>query len=99
MTRQLKPTYLDYLPTRNGQEDQLHNHGFAPISAETRENCGGCAQLSNDFMWLRFNDSVADSRDEYGTVEDAMKYAVENIEAKSDPRTERVLRARDRAVA
>lgn len=85
---------LDYLPTRDGGEDQLHNHGFAPISAVTRENCAGCAQLANDFAWLRFHDGVADHREEFGTVQEALAYAEANMDAKHDPRAT-VIRARE----
>jgi len=94
MTR-IKTPELDYFPTRNGGEDQLHNHlSFRP-SADVRESCGACAQLENDFTWLRFNDAMAGREHEFGTVEDAMKYAVVNVERKADPRTQ----FRDQAAA
>lgn len=82
-----KPVELDYLPVRNGGEDQLHTHlSFRP-SAEQRESCGACAQLENDFSWMRLNDALAGREREFGTVEDAMRYAVSNVERKVDPRT------------
>ncbi len=85
MPRYTKPVELDYLPTRDGGEDLLHNHGIGPILDVTRENCPACAQLANDFAWIGFHDSVAASRDEFGTVEEAMAYAAENMDAKYDP--------------
>lgn len=85
-----KPVELDYLPTRNGGEDQIHTHlSFRP-TAEQRESCGACAQLANDFAWLRFNDGVADHRDEFGTVEEAMEYARENVTDRRGGRAEYV---------
>ncbi len=97
MPRQMKTVELDYLPTRDGGQDQLHNHTTFNPSPVTREACGACAQLDNDFAWMRFHDAVAERRDTFGTVEEAMKYAAENIDAKADPRTERVIRARVRS--
>lgn len=85
---------LDYLPTRDGGADQLHTHGYVPLTPAVRENCGGCAQLANDFAWLRFHDAVADRRSEFGTVEEALAYAEANMDAKHDPRAT-VVRARE----
>lgn len=82
MTTQ-KPIELDYFPTRNGGPDQSHTHlSFRP-SAEQRESCGACAQLENDFTWLRFNDAMADRASEFGTVAEALAYAAENIVAQA----------------
>lgn len=77
-----KPVELDYLPIRNGGPDQLHTHLFAPTTEE-KESCGACAQLAMDFMWIGFNDAVAGREAEFGTVENAMKYAVVNAEGKT----------------
>jgi len=52
--RKLKTVELDALPARNGGPDQLHTH----LSFGYDENCGACAQLTNDFTWARFHDSV-----------------------------------------
>ena len=95
---ELKITELDYLPTRNGGEDQLHTHLTFKPSASMKESCGACAQLSNDFVWLRFNDAMANRERDFGTVETAIEYAKENIDTRTDSRTSS-LRARDRAVA
>ena len=73
MTTRLAPQ-LNYLPTRNGGEDQLHTHGFNP-SEETKKSCGACAQLANDFVWLRFNDAVAAHRDEFRSRDDVVAEA------------------------
>lgn len=86
MTR-IKTIELDYFPTRQGGEDQLHNHLTFSPSEDVRESCGACAQLANDFAWLRFNDAMRGREAEFGTVEDAMKYAVVNVDRKPDPRT------------
>lgn len=45
---------LDTLPVRHGGVDQLHAH----LSIGFKEGCGACAQLSNDFTWARFHDSL-----------------------------------------
>jgi hypothetical protein len=55
----LKTIELEYRPLRNGGEDQLHNHLSFKPSNDEREACGACAQLANDFTWLRFNDAIA----------------------------------------
>lgn len=95
MTTQ-KTIELDYFPTRQGGPDQLHTHLTFQPSALERESCGACAQLENDFAWLRFNDAMAGRASEFGTVEDAMKYAVVNVERKPDPRTYTVAKIPDR---
>ena len=78
-----KPVELDYLPTREGGIDQLHTHLSFKPSADERESCGACAQLENDFTWLRFNEAMAGREGEFGTVECAMEYAVVNAENKT----------------
>lgn len=85
---------LDYLPTRDGGADQLHTHGWGSQPATVRENCGGCAQLANDFAWLRFNDAMVDRRSEFGTIEEALAYAEANMGAKADSRAT-IIRARE----
>jgi hypothetical protein len=93
---------LDYFPIREGGIDQLYSHLSYRPSADERENCGACAQLENDFTWLRFNDAMAGRAHEFGTREDAMKYAVVNVERKPDPRTlagATVIRDREAAAA
>lgn len=85
-----KPIELDYLPTRNGGEDQIHNHTTFKPSDDTRESCGACAQLANDFAWLRYHDAIAGTEGNYGTLEDAMAYAVVNAEGKADLRLREV---------
>lgn len=52
--RNLKTVELDALPKRDGGPDQLHDH----LSFGYNEDCGACAQVTNDFTWARFNDSV-----------------------------------------
>jgi hypothetical protein len=86
---------LDYFPTRQGGPDQLHTHLSQSPTGLERESCGACAQLENDFAWLRFNDAMAERAPEFGTVEDAMKYAVVNVERKPDPRTYSVAKIPD----
>jgi len=49
------PVELDALPVRASGPDALHDHlkiGFGS------ENCAGCAQLLNDFAWMRFMKTV-----------------------------------------
>lgn len=80
---------LDYLPTREGGEDQLHNHLSIGFPTGIRgESCGACAQLKNDFAWLRFHDAMAGREGEFGSLQDAMTYARENVDARFDPRTQ-----------
>lgn len=55
----LKTPEVSYRPTREGGEDQLHNHLSFKPSNDERQACGACAQLANDFTWLRFNDAIA----------------------------------------
>lgn len=82
MTRTLKPIELDYLPTRASGQDELHTHiSFRPSAVE-KESCAACAQLKNDFAWLRFSDAVAGREGEFGTVEEALSYATEDVEQK-----------------
>ncbi len=68
----MKTPELNYLPTRNGGEDALHNHLTFTPSPEQKESCAACAQLANDFTWLRFNDAMAGREDEFPTVAEAM---------------------------
>jgi hypothetical protein len=84
MTRIYKPIELDYLPTRASGQDELHTHTTFKPSAVERESCAACAQLANDFAWLRFRDAVAGRETEFGTVEEAVLYAEENVESKLD---------------
>lgn len=65
---------LDYLPVRDGGEDLPHTHGFNPTES-IKESCGACAQLENDFRWLRFNDAVAGRAGEFSTREEVLDYA------------------------
>jgi hypothetical protein len=95
MTTQ-KTIELDYFPVRQGGIDELHSHLSPNPTGLERESCGACAQLDNDFAWLRFNDAMAGRESEFGTVEDAMKYAVVNVERKPDPRAYSALKIPDR---
>lgn len=58
MSRFLKTPELDALPVRDGGVDAMHDH----LSLGYSENCGGCAQLTNDFTWARFHDAVDPSQ-------------------------------------
>ncbi len=79
MTTRLAPQ-LDYLPTRQGGKDRLHDHdGFNPV-IETRESCAACAQLENDFSWLRFHDAVAGRESDFRSRDEVM------AEARTDAR-------------
>jgi hypothetical protein len=95
MTRTLKPIELDYLPTRASGQDELHTHITFRPSAVEKESCAACAQLANDFAWLRFSDAVAGREAEFGTVEEALEYAQENIELKLDRLDTRGFRDRE----
>ncbi len=79
----LKPVELNYFPTREGGPDQLHNHLSFKPSADVREACGACAQLENDFAWLRFNDAMAERASEFPSVQDAILDGMANLESKA----------------
>jgi hypothetical protein len=88
---------LNYLPTREGGIDQVHTHLFRPTTDE-RESCGACAQLANDFVWLRFNDAMAGRASEFSTVEEAVADGLANMDSKAG-RTYLRARSREAAVA
>lgn len=68
---------LNYLPVRGGGPDMLHTHDFKPSALE-RENCGGCAQLANDFAWIRFYDSMEGKREGCLTQEEFVSWLLKN---------------------
>lgn len=88
---------LNYFPTRDGGPDQMHSHLFAP-TIEQRESCGACAQLENDFTWLRFHDAMAGREGEFGTVEEAIADGRANLDSKAG-RTYLRARSTEAAVA
>lgn len=63
---------LNYLPARDGGEDQLHTHTDFNPSSSIKESCGACAQLENDFRWLRLHDAVADRIGEFADREEVL---------------------------
>lgn len=65
----IKIPELDYFPLRDGGPDMLHTHDLRASSVE-RENCPACAQLENDFHWLRLNDALKGREAEFATREE-----------------------------